>query len=88
MKQKVKVYSAFAGREVEYDAEVMISDEFDAICNNEDTPDFVVVDGKILYNEETCHAGYAGTCNCISHYRKSWREYTADGWGKLYYATR
>lgn len=87
MTQKVKVYHAFAGREVEYDAEVMTSEEFDDICDKEDTPDFVVVDGTILYNESTCHSGYSGTCNCISHYRKSWREYTKDGWGDIYYAT-
>ena len=70
MKQKIKVYSAFAGHEVEYDAEIMTSDEFTEICGKKDTPNFVLVDGKILYNEQTCHAGYAGTCNCISHYRK------------------
>ena len=58
MKQKIKVYSAFAGHEVEYEAEVMASDEFDAICNNEDTPDFVVVGGTILYNEQTCGQQY------------------------------
>lgn len=35
-----------------------------------------LVENKVYYEEYTCYSGYDGTCRCISHPRRKWREYT------------
>ncbi|MBR5297766.1 MAG: hypothetical protein IKU29_07875 [Parabacteroides sp.] len=73
-KKTYQVYSAFADSFIEVSAEEMTDEEFDAIKNKKDTPEFVHIVGtdRLMYNEHTCLHGYDGTCRCISHPRKSW----------------
>lgn len=71
---KVKMYCNGMGP-FEYDAVEITAHEFAAIRDKEYTPSLVCVEGRVFYNEYTCHSGYSGTCNCLSHPRKSWVEY-------------
>ena len=84
---KIKAYCNGMGP-FEYEAVEMSLEQFDAIKDNRDTPDFVAVDGRVFYNDSTCLAGYAGTCRCMSHPKKSWCEYFPESmrWGKVVYS--
>lgn len=62
----------------DYKAVVLTEEEWQNVCSKEFGPDLVSVDGRIFYEEYTCHGGYSGTCNCINHPRKSWREYLPE----------
>lgn len=57
----------------EVNAENMTLVEYQAIKRNRDTPNLVILeDGTQKFNDYTCYGGYDGTCNCISHKKKSW----------------
>lgn len=66
-------------RFTEYEAVELKPEEFDRIWKAENTPEFVVTtDGIGWFNERTCHNGYRGTCNCVSHDRKRWVRFNPD----------
>jgi hypothetical protein len=74
VKNTYQVYHAFADRFIDVEAEEMTMEEFEKIENKKDTPDFVHIAGSdfLLYNDYTCTQGFDGTCQCLSHPRKSW----------------
>ena len=72
MQKEIKLFGKT--RKVPY----MSKEEFEKIRMNRDTPEFVLVDGTLMYNEYTCLAGYAGTCNCMSHPLKRWGRFEMD----------
>lgn len=71
-----------------YEIPEMTREQFDTIKDKKDTPIYVAVEGHVYYNEHTCLDGYAGTCRCMSHPKKSWREYFPEtlSWGKTVFS--
>ena len=74
MKVKIKTPMGVKIKEV---AE-MTKKQFAAIKEERDTPEFIMVDGILKYNEYTCLSSvrYGGTCLCINHPVKRWVDMT------------
>lgn len=72
----MKLY--FTYEPVEAQVVEMTEDEFAAIMDARDTPEFIHIVGTddLHYNSYTCLQGYDGTCRCISHQRKVWDSYS------------
>jgi hypothetical protein len=80
--QKYEVYSNTARGMIDVSDDVveMTSEEFERICENKETPEFVHLTDtdtdKLYYNDHTCLNGYDGTCRCLSHPRKHWAKWS------------
>lgn len=57
----------------------MTAEEFNEIKGNKETPQFIKLGERLIYNEYTCWNSerFGGTCSCINHPSKTWVELVA-----------